>query len=170
MALFSPAAARWLSALIALSCFGALSVNILSGARVSYAMAQDGLFFRRMAQVHPRWRTPAFSLMVQGIWSGVLTLTGRYDQLFTYTIFMGVVGYGMAVAGLFVLRRTRPDVPRPYRCTGYPWLPGLYVAIAAAWALNALWQRPLESFGGAGIVLLGVPGYLYWHRNRRPAG
>jgi APA family basic amino acid/polyamine antiporter len=169
--LFSPAAGRWLAALIALSSFGALSACVLAGARVYYAMAQDGLFFRRMAEVHPRWRTPAFSLVVQAIWGGILTLSGRYDQLYTYIMFMGVVSYALSVLALFILRYKRPDAERPYRCTGYPWVPGLYLIISAAWALNTLWQRPTESLWGIVIVLLGIPGYLYWKwaKRRRPA-
>ena len=94
----------------------------------------------------------------------MLALSGRYDQIFTYIMFVQVLSYGLAVAGLFVLRRKRPDLPRPYRCTGYPLLPGLYVTIAALWALNTLWQRPKESLAGIIIVALGLPGYLYWRR------
>ena len=163
-ALFSPAMGKWIAALVAVSCFGALSSAILSEARVSYAMAEDGLFFRRMARVNPRWRTPVFSLRAQAVWGGMLALSGRYDQIFTYIMFVQVLSYGLAVAGLFVLRRKRPDLPRPYRCTGYPLLPGLYVTIAALWALNTLWQRPKESLAGIIIVALGLPGYLYWRR------
>lgn len=166
--LFSPAAGRWLSALIALSSFGALCACVLTGARVYYAMAQDGLFFKRMAEVHPKWRTPAFSLIVQAVWGGILTLSLFYDQLFTYIMFMGVVSYGLSVLALFILRRTRPDAERPYRCTGYPWVPALYLIIAAWWSLNTLWQRPTESLFGVLIVLAGVPFYIYWRRaNRR---
>jgi len=165
--LFSPAAGVWISAMIALSSFGATSAAILSGARVYYAMAADGLFFRRMGTIHPRWRTPAFSLIIQGIWASILTLSGRYDQLFTYAIFMGVLASCLTVAGLFILRRKHPEMARPFRCTGYPWVPALYVLVSGAWALNTLYERPLESFGGTLIVLLGIPGYLYWKRTNR---
>jgi basic amino acid/polyamine antiporter, APA family len=161
--LFSTNAGRWLSALIALSCFGALSSCVLSGARVYFAMARDGVFFRSMARVHPRWHTPALSLLAQAIWGAILTLSiADYDRLFTYLMFMGVVSYALTVAALFILRRTRPDVARPYRCTGYPFLPAIYLVIATLWALNTLWQRPLESLLGIGIVLVGVPFYFYW--------
>ena len=121
--LFSSKAARWLSATIALSCFGAMSCAILSSARVSFAMARDGAFFHAMGRVHPRYRTPAFSLIALSAWAVVLALSGSFDQLYTYVMFMMVLSYAAAVAGLFILRRTRPDVPRPYRCTGYPYLP-----------------------------------------------
>ena len=162
--LFSPAAAVWLSGMIAISCFSAAAACTLSGSRVYLAMAQDGVFFRRMAVIHPKWRTPAFSLIGQGIWGAVLTMSGRYDQLYTYVIFGMVLSYTLTVIGLFVLRWKNPDVPRPYRCTGYPWLPAIYVLVGAAWTLNTIIQRPTEAFWGAAIVLVGVPGYLYWKR------
>jgi len=165
--LFSPGAAVWLSAMIAISCFSAAAACTLSGSRVCLAMAQDGLFFRRMAVIHPKWRTPAFSLIGLGIWSAVLTLSGRYDQLYTYVIFGMVLSYTLTVIGLFVLRWKRPDAPRPYRCAGYPWLPAIYVLVGAAWTLNTIIQRPTEAFWGALIVLIGVPGYLYWKRSSR---
>jgi len=164
VALFSPAAAVWLSALVAVSCFGAMACAILGSPRIYYAMAKDGLFFRRMAEVHPKWRTPAFALIGQGIWAGLLTLSGRYDQLYTYVMFGMVLSYTATVVGLFVLRWKRPDIPRAYRCTGYPWLPGIYVLIGTAWMLNTIFKRPTESLAGAIIVLIGVPGYLYWKR------
>ncbi|MGI9104175.1 MAG: APC family permease [Terriglobales bacterium] len=162
--LFSPGSARWLGALIALSCFGSLCAATMSGARVYYAMAQDGLFFHRMARVHERWRTPAFSLAVQGVWASVLALSGRYDQLFTYSMFAMVASYAATVAAVFVLRRKRPDHPRPYRCTGYPWLPALYLIIVGAWILNGAWQRPTEALASGVLAVLGLPGYLYWRR------
>src|SRR5216683_3138769 len=165
--LFSPAAAVWLSAMIAISCFSAAAACTLSGSRVYLAMAQDGVFFRRMAVIHPRWRTPAFSLIGQGIWGAVLTMSGRYDQLYTYVIFGMVLSYTLTVIGLFVLRWKKPDIPRPYRCTGYPWLPAIYVLVGAAWTVNTIIRRPTEAFWGATIVLIGVPGYLYWKRSGR---
>ena len=165
--LFSPAAAGWLSAMIAISCFSAAAACTLSGSRVYLAMAQDGVFFRRMAVIHPKWRTPAFSLIGQGIWAAVLTMSGRYDQLYTYVIFGMVLSYTLTVIGLFVLRWKRPDVPRPYRCTGYPWLPAIYVLVGVAWTLNTIVERPIQALCGALIVLLGVPGYLFWKHTSR---
>jgi basic amino acid/polyamine antiporter, APA family len=165
--LFSPAAAAWLSAMIAISCFSAAAACTLSGSRVYLAMAQDGVFFRRMAVIHPKWRTPAFSLIGQGLWAAVLTVSGRYDQLYTYVIFGMVLSYTLTVIGLFILRWKRPDVPRPYRCTGYPWLPGIYVFVGVAWTLNTIIERPTEAFWGATIVAAGVPGYLYWKWRRK---
>jgi APA family basic amino acid/polyamine antiporter len=160
--LFSPHAALWLSAMIAISCFSAAATCTLSGARVYLAMAQDGVFFRRMAIIHPKWRTPAFSLIGQGIWAAILTVSGRYDQLYTYVIFGMVLSYTLTVIGLFVLRWKRPDVPRPYRCTGYPWLPAIYILVGGGWTLNTIITRPMQALAGIGIILLGVPLYLYW--------
>jgi APA family basic amino acid/polyamine antiporter len=166
-ALFSPSAAVWLSATIAISCFSAAATCTLSGARVYLAMAQDGVFFKRMAVIHPKWRTPAFSLIGQGIWAAILTVSGRYDQLYTYVIYGMVLSYTLTVIALFILRWKRPDIPRPYRCAGYPWLPAIYVLVGAAWTLNTIITRPAEAFWGTTIVLIGVPGYLYWKRSGR---
>src|SRR5437660_2819236 len=166
-ALFSPRAAVWLSLMIAVSCFSAAATCTLSGARVCLAMAQDGVFFKRMAQVHPKWRTPAFGLVGLGIWAALLAVSGRYDQLYTYVIYGMVLSYTLTVIGLFILRWKRPDIPRPYRCTGYPWLPGIYVLIGTAWTLNTIITRPKEALAGTIIVLMGVPGYLYWKRRSR---
>jgi APA family basic amino acid/polyamine antiporter len=165
VALFSPRVAVWLSLLIAVSCFSAAATCTLSGARVYLAMAQDGVFFKRMAVIHPKWRTPAFSLIGQGIWAAVLTISGRYDQLYTYVIFGMVLSYTLTVIGMFLLRWKRPEIPRPYMCTGYPWLPAIYVLVGVAWTLNTIITRPTEALWGAGIVLAGVPGYLYWKRS-----
>jgi APA family basic amino acid/polyamine antiporter len=169
-ALFSPGAAVWLSLVIAISCFSAAATCTLSGARVYLAMAQDGVFFKRMAVIHPKWRTPAFSLIGQGVWAAALTLSGRYDQLYTYVIYGMVLSYTLTVIAMFWLRWKRPDIPRPYRCTGYPWLPAIYVLIGTAWTLNTIVTRPREAFWGTAIVLIGVPGYLYWkHAGRKSA-
>jgi APA family basic amino acid/polyamine antiporter len=168
-AMFSPRAAGWLSLMIALSCFSAAATCTLSGARVYMAMAQDGVFFQRMAVIHPKWRTPAFSLIGQGIWAALLTVSGRYDELYTYVIFGMVLSYTLTVIGLFLLRWKRPDLPRPYRCSGYPWMPAIYVLIGVAWILNTIVRRPMEAFWSIAIVLIGVPGYLYWKRSGRKA-
>jgi APA family basic amino acid/polyamine antiporter len=153
--------------MVALSCFGAMAPCLMSGARVYYAMAEDGIFFHALARVHPRWHTPLMSLVLQGIWAGVLTLSGKYDELFTYVMFMMVLSYVLTVIGLFVLRRTKPDLPRPYRCTGYPWLPAIYVVLGSLWAINAAVEKKKETLVGTAIVLLGVPFYLYWKRQRK---
>jgi len=161
-ALFSSKAGQALGAAIALSCFGAASAAILCSARVSYAMARDGAFFHIMGRVHPRYRTPAVSLVACSAWALVLALSGTYDQLYTYVMFGMVLSYVAAVAGLFILRRKHPDAHRPYRCTGYPCTPALYILFAGAWALNSVVTRPKETLIGIFIVFLGAPFYAFW--------
>jgi APA family basic amino acid/polyamine antiporter len=130
-------------------------------------MAEDGIFFHALAKVHPRWHTPVMSLVLQAIWASVLALSGKYDELFTYVMFMMVLSYVLTVVGLFILRRTKPDLPRPYRCTGYPWMPGIYVVLGSLWAINAAVEKKKETLVGTAIVLLGVPFYFYWKKQRR---
>jgi basic amino acid/polyamine antiporter, APA family len=167
VSMFSSRVAPWLSLMVALSCFGAVGPCLMSGARVYYAMAEDGIFFRALARVHPRWHTPVMSLVLQAIWASLLTLSGKYDDLFSYVMFMMVLSYVLTVAGLFVLRRKQPDADRPYRCTGYPVLPALYVILGSAWAINAAIEVREATLKGAGIVLAGVPLYYYWKSKRK---
>jgi APA family basic amino acid/polyamine antiporter len=166
VSMFSPRIAPWLSLMVALSCFGAIGPCLMTGARVYYAMAEDGVFFRALARVHPRWHTPVFSLVLQAVWAALLALSGKYDQLFTYVMFMMVLSYVLTVAGLFILRRKQPYAERPYHCTGYPWLPALYVICGSVWAINAAVEKRKETLVGAAIVLAGVPFYFYWKRQR----
>jgi APA family basic amino acid/polyamine antiporter len=169
VSMFSGRVAPWLSLMVAVSCFGAMAPCLMSGARVYYAMAEDGIFFHALAKIHPRWHTPVMSLVLQAIWTSVLALSGKYDELFTYVMFMMVLSYVLTVAGLFVLRRKQPDMPRPYRCTGYPVLPAIYVILGSLWALNAAVEKKKETLVGTAIVLLGVPFYFYWKRKRNAA-
>jgi APA family basic amino acid/polyamine antiporter len=166
-ALFFPSAGRLLGMLVAVAAFGAAAACVTSGARVYYAMAKDGVFFRKLADIHPRWRTPVLSLVLQCIWSCALVLLGRYDDLFTYAMFISVIAYALAASTIFVFRRKRPDMPRSYRCPGYPWVPVLYCVICGIWALNTLWERPLQSLGGIGIMFLATPAYFYWRSQKR---
>jgi APA family basic amino acid/polyamine antiporter len=161
-ALFSDRMGTVVSLSIAVSCFGAMSVVILSGARVYYAMARDGVFIPSMQKLHPRWKTPVVSLIGQGIWMCLLTASGQYEALYTCFTFMMTLTYALTVLAVFILRRTRPDAPRPYRCFGYPWLPGFYVLVTIVFLLNTLIARPRESLAGLLLALLGVPGYFYW--------
>jgi basic amino acid/polyamine antiporter, APA family len=169
-ALFFPAAGRLFGLLVAVAAFGAAAACVTSGARVYYAMAKDGIFFRRLAEVHPRWHTPVFSLILQCVWSCALVLLGKYDELFTYAMFISVIAYALSASTIFVFRRTRADQPRPYRCPGYPWVPIAYCVICGAWALNTLWERPVQALGGIGIMFLATPAYLYWSRAKQRAG
>lgn len=171
-ALFSGNVGRWVALFIALISFGSASVVTLGGARIYYSMACDGVFFPGMTRIHPRWHTPVTSLLAQCAWVVLLILTARYDQLYTCFVFMMTLTYVLTVGAVFVLRRTQPDRPRPYRCTGYPWLPLLYLGIATAFVISTLLSRPRESVAGIGMALLGIPLYLYWRRKaaHRPVG
>ena len=149
-----------------ISIFAALNGSILTGARVPYAMARDGLFFRKVANVHPRYATPTTSLLAIGAWSAVLVLSGRYEQLFTYVIFASWILYGMTGAAVLVLRRTRPEMERPYRTFGYPVVPVLFVVGAMVLVASTLKASPRESVMGVGVIAVGVPFYYYWRRKR----
>ncbi|MCZ2147888.1 MAG: amino acid permease, partial [Bryobacterales bacterium] len=147
-----------------ISIFAALNGSILTGARVPYAMARDGLFFRSIGVVHPRWFTPSNSILALSSWSALLVLSGRYDQLFTYVIFSSWILYGMAAASVIVLRRKRPGLERPYRTLGYPFVPVLFVLVAFALLASTLRTSPRESLMGIGIILAGLPFYARWKR------
>jgi APA family basic amino acid/polyamine antiporter len=156
--------ANWVSLAAMISIFAALNGSILTGARVPYAMARDGSFFKSIAFVHPRFRTPGMSILALSAWSAVLVLSGRYDQLYTYVIFASWILYAMAAASVIVLRSKRPDLPRPYRTLGYPVVPILFVATAALLEVFTLKQSPRESIAGIMLILLGLPFYFYWKR------
>ncbi len=147
-----------------ISIFAALNGSILSGSRVPFAMARDGLFFRAVARVHPVHRTPSVSILALSAWAALLVLSGRYDQLFTYVIFASVILYGMATASVIVLRFKRPAMKRPYRTLGYPVVPILFVAAIASLVVSTLINSPRESLMGLAIIALGVPFYLFWRR------
>jgi len=154
-----------MAAAIMISTFGCLNGMILAGARVYYAMAKDGLFFRKVARVNPRYHTPAVSLMVQAVWASLLTLSGTYSELLDYVIFAVVLFYILTIAAVFRLRGTRPEAARPYRAWGYPVLPALYIAFAlfVEWAL--LLHKTQRSLAGLCIVALGIPVFHFWHRH-----
>lgn len=148
-----------------ISILAALNGSILSGSRVPYAMARDRLFFHNIAYVHPQHRTPSISILLLSTWAALLVLSGRYDQLYTYVIFASAILYGMATASVIVLRIKRPDLPRPYRTIGYPWVPLAFVLAISCLVASTLIKSPRESFMGLGLIALGLPFYFYWKRN-----
>jgi len=156
---------QWVALAIIISVFGSTNGSILAGARVYYAMAEDKLFFRWCAAVHPRFRTPYLALVVQGVWSVFLVLLAGYEELFTYTIFAAWIFYALTALGVIVLRRKLPDLPRPYRVLAYPWVPIIFVVTAAVFVLNLLREKPIEAGYGAVIIALGVPVYYVWKRS-----
>jgi APA family basic amino acid/polyamine antiporter len=161
--------ARLMAAGIAASSFGFLDLVILVSPRVYRAMADDGLFFPAVARLHPRYRTPVVALAVQGVMAGVLLFTGRYGQLLDYVVFCDWIFFGLAVAGLFVLRaRDRaaghPEPPRGIRVPGYPVTPTLFILAAVSVVGGSISSNPGNAVLGAAILALGVPVYAYWRR------
>jgi basic amino acid/polyamine antiporter, APA family len=162
--MFGAAGGLLMAAAILISSFGCDNGLILSGARVYYAMAKDGLFFRSVAKLHPTYKTPAVSLMVQMVWACLLCVSGSYGQLLDYIIFAVLVFYILTIVGLFVLRRTQPDAPRPYRAVGYPLLPAIYIVMASFIDVVLLRYKPQFTWPGLIVVLLGIPVYYAWSR------
>ncbi len=154
--------ATFIAVLILLSTFGATNCQLMPHSRVYFAMARDGLFFRTAAACHPIYRTPASSLIIQGVWASVLVLSGTFDQLTDMVIFASFIFYGAMAFGVFVLRRTMPDAPRPYRVPGYPVVPALFVLFCVVLVTVTIYQDP----GNAGIGLLlifsAIPFYFLW--------
>src|SRR5712691_7236880 len=158
-----------MAAAIMISTFGCNNGLILSGARVYYAMSRDDLFFRSAGLLHPRYKTPAAALIVQAVWTSVLCLSGTYSQLLEFVIFAALVFYLITAVGLFALRVRRPDLPRPVRAIGYPWLPALYVAATGLIAVALLVEKTTYSGLGLLCVLIGVPVYFGWRAMVRRA-
>ncbi|MEP6643819.1 MAG: amino acid permease, partial [Acidobacteriaceae bacterium] len=162
--MFGAAGGVLMALAIMLSSFGCNNGMIIAGARVYYAMAKDGLFFRGVGKLHPTYKTPAVSLMVQMVWTCVLCVSGSYGQLLDYIIFAVLVFYILTIIGLFVLRYKRPDAPRPYRAIGYPVLPAIYIVMALFIDVVLLVYKPQFTWPGLIIVLLGIPVYFAWSR------
>ena len=151
-----------------ISIFAALNGSILSGSRVPYAMARDGLFFQRMSRINPYFRTPGACIVLLGIVSSIILLSGRYDELATLVIFPSWILYGMTAAAVIVLRIKRPEMPRPYRVPGYPLVPIFFVLVAVALLYSTLLNSPRESGIGLVLIIAGLPFYFFWKR-RLPA-
>jgi len=161
---FGSPGAKLMAAAILISTFGCVNGLLLAGARVYYAMSRDGLFFKSVGKLSAKSNTPVNSLWVQWAWTCLLCLSGSYGQLLDYVIFAVLIFYVLTILGLFVLRRTQPDTPRPYRAFGYPVLPGLYI-VMALWICGVLLRyKPQYTWPGLLLVLLGVPVYLVWTR------
>jgi basic amino acid/polyamine antiporter, APA family len=150
-----------------ISIFAALNGSILSGSRVPYAAARDGLFFRSIARVNARHHTPGVSILAMSAWSALVVLSGSYDQLLDYVMFASWIIYGATAASVIVLRKKRPDLPRPYRTLGYPYIPILFVLVSCILVLSTLFDSPRESVMGLVLISFGLPFYAYW-RKRAP--
>ncbi len=161
------AASKIVGMVILVSMFSAANSILLTAPRVYYAMAQDGLFFRSLARIHPTYGTPAFAIGVAGAWSALLAAIGSFEQLLTFVVFIGWIFYALAAASVFVYRRREPNAVRIYRVPGYPLTPIIFIVAAAALVANTIITQPLRAAIGLGIVALGVPAYLFWRRQAR---
>jgi APA family basic amino acid/polyamine antiporter len=163
--------AKWVTFGILVSTFGCTNGLVLAGARVSYAMAKDGLFLRRAARLNAE-RVPAVALWMQAGWASLLCLSGTYSELLDYVVFAVLLFYVATIVGLFVLRRTHADAPRPYRALGYPWLPGIYVVAASGVALSLLIapETRWQALAGLGLVISGFPAYAWVARSKQDRG
>ena len=163
-ALFGNGIAGLFTVAVMLSMFGSLNGNILVGPRVTYAMAKDDLFFRQAADVHPKYRTPGNAIILQGIWAGILTLTGTFKELITLVVFVNFMLWIAASSTVFVLRKKQPDLHRPYKVWGYPWVPALFILFSLAVMVNTFFESPGQSLMGLGLTFLGLPAYYYWNK------
>ena len=161
-ALLGPAAGKLIAAMIVMSMIGAANGITLTAPRVFYAMARDGLFFRRLAEVHPRFGTPAFAIIAGSLWAMVLAATGTFEQLLTYVVFAGWIFYALGALSIFAYRRRHPDASRPFRVPGYPITPILFVISAAAIVVNTLLTQPARAAVGLAVVLAGAPFFFIW--------
>jgi len=162
--LFGRGATVLLTAAILVSVFGALNGSIFVGARVYYAMARDKLFFQKVGEVHPRFKTPSFAILIQAVWACFLALTGTFEQILTYVIFVSVIFWIAAAASVYTLRRKFPDLERPYKTWGYPYTPAVFILVSLGILINTLIESPLESLAGLGFILIGIPVYYYWNK------
>ncbi|HOC41913.1 MAG TPA: amino acid permease [Thermoanaerobaculales bacterium] len=164
VALVGPGGGRLVSFAVLVSTFGCLSATILYSSRIYHPMARDGVFFRALAAVHPRFHTPGRSLWAQSLWGALLALTGTYEQLYTYVIFAMLLFHTATAGAVIVLRHRRPDAERPYRVAGYPWVPLLFLVSSVLLLANTLAEKPTESMIGLLILAAGVPAYAWWRR------
>lgn len=165
--LLGAVAVTLMAAAMMTSSFGALHASILATSRVPYAMARDGLFFKGLGKISPRTHVPIRSLVVLGIWSGVLALSGSYDTLTDSAIFALTLFYAFVAGSVFVFRRRMPDAPRPYRTWGYPVVPMVFLLVNAWLISTTIWNTPKQSAIGLGLILIGLPVYLIWSKRDR---
>ncbi|MCZ2152233.1 MAG: amino acid permease [Bryobacterales bacterium] len=161
-----PLGAAIVTLTILLSTTGAANGAIMTSPRVYFTQARDGLFFRKLSEIHPRFLTPSASILTQGLWASFLAATGSYVTLISYVLFIAWIIHALTVLGLIVLRRKHPEWERPYRVWGYPWAPLLFVAFAAWFVVTTLAARPASSIAGMGIMAAGVPIYYFWRKRK----
>jgi APA family basic amino acid/polyamine antiporter len=167
--LFGPNSAVAFSVFAAAAVFGCLSANILYCPRVAFAMARDGLFFRGMAYVHPRFKVPTKAILAQAFWSSLLCFVGGYQSLIEYVSAALILFFAATGVSLFILRRKRPDIIRPYRAWGYPLLPAMYILLNLGIFAAVIFSRPVQSLAGLGLILTGLPAYFFWRKKKKQA-
>jgi len=161
-ALFGPAAGKLIAAVILVSMFSAANGLTLTAPRLYYSMSRDGVFFKKLAEVHPRFNTPAIAIVASSIWAMVLAATGSFERLLTYVVFVGWIFYALGALAIFAYRRREPNMPRPFLTPGYPITPILFVLSAAAIVINTIWTQPKNVIFALALMLLGVPAYYVW--------
>jgi APA family basic amino acid/polyamine antiporter len=159
-----PAGAVVVSLAVIISTFGTNNGFIFTCPRIYYAMAKEGLFFKGLSSIHPKYQTPIPSLIAQAILSCAFILSGTYDQLYTYVVFTSWIFYAMTAGAVFLFRRKTPDVPRPYRTSGYPFTTFIFILFALGLVIFTIVEDPQDSLVGLGIVLIGMPAYFYWKK------
>ncbi|MCK9409074.1 MAG: amino acid permease, partial [Bacteroidetes bacterium] len=158
-----------ISAMVMISTFGTVNATSMTTARVFYAMAKDKMFFKKMGEVHPKFRTPAKSLVIQGIWASILCLTGTFDQIFTYVIFAGWIFYALGGMAVFILRRKQPTAERAYKVPFYPVIPIVFIFVATWFVYNTVVEQTADSMVGLFLVAAGIPFFLYWQKQMKKA-
>lgn len=166
--LFGGTTGAIISAAVLLSIFGSLNGSIITGPRVYYAMARDGLFFKRVGKIHPKFKTPSFSIFIQALLACILTLTGTFEQLLTFVMFISIVFWIAAASAVFTLRKKNPDKPRPYRVWGYPSVPAIFIIASFSILINTIIEKPVESLAGLAITISGLPVYYLWKKRSVP--
>jgi APA family basic amino acid/polyamine antiporter len=165
----SHGAGKLVAIVILISMFSAASSIMLNAPRIYYAMANDGLFFRSLSRVHPRFGTPAWAVGAAGVWSAVLAASGTFEQLLTYVVFIGWIFYALAAASIFIYRNRSPNATRPYLVPAYPFTPIVFILAVMALVINTIATQPVRAAIGLGIVLLGAPAYAFWRRTAKLA-
>ena len=163
--LYGPGIAGAFVVVVIISMFGSLNGNILVGPRISYAMAKDELFFSKAADVHPKFHTPGNAIMIQGFWAAVLVLSGTFEEIITLVVFVNFMMWIAASSTVFVLRKKQPELERPYKVWGYPYVPAFFIIFSSAIMINTFFESPQQSLMGIGLTLLGIPAYLYWKKS-----
>ena len=151
--------------IIVVSLLGGNNVNVLTNARIIYAMAKEGRFFKMADQVHPKYQTPSNAIIIQCAWAILLTFTGTFNQLITYIIFVSWIFYGMSAGAVIILRKKKPDMERPYRTPLYPWIPAIFILFSVFLTINTIMEAPRDAAIGTVLMVAGLPLYYYW-KNR----